>query len=182
MAGLIVKWNYSNSADWTVTVCHASTHDFFGAALILTDEQKHFCCQQRIVALFSVAQFGLTCHASARCCLWSGTLGMNRSTFVVAKGNRSISGGSVWCCLSRISALWRLSSHQSRQMNVTTALCHQGKNQLFAALSIWWSVLVIAPANSLLGGTLGYWDRQPPVNHWTHAAYLVRREFRIVWD
>jgi hypothetical protein len=45
-------------------------------------------------------------HASAHDFLdWYPFGQMNKSTFVVAKDARSIFGGSVWCCLSRISAL-----------------------------------------------------------------------------
>ena len=39
----------------------------------------------------------------------------------------------------------------------------------------------ISRQNSLLGGALEYQDRLPVLNRCAHAAYLVRREFRIVW-
>lgn len=44
------------------------------------------------------------------------------------------------------------------------------------------AALGINALNRLLGSIPEYQDRLPVFNRCARAAYLVRREFRIVWD
>lgn len=107
-----------SNCEWSASIDPTDGRIAFGSWVSISDRVLAFLCRRSLISLLRClllfiigGSVGLACHALARSCLWVGTLGMSRSTFVVAKDRRSFFSGSGLYDLARISVWLSLGWH-----------------------------------------------------------------------